>query len=90
MPQAGSHADRVVWGGAHDVYDALYERTGGEVLAGALGRLGGRSRQDALVDVALDVGLHGGPVLLVYEVDDEAPEEGRVLNLEPRSLEDLT
>ena len=33
---AGRIADCVVGSGAHDVYDALYERTGGEVLAGAL------------------------------------------------------
>jgi hypothetical protein len=73
-------ADGLLGTGAHDVHDPGYELAGGEVLARALGGLCGRAGEDALVDVALDVGLHRGPVFLVYKVHYETPEQGGVLS----------
>ena len=44
--------------------------------------------QQALVDVALDVGAQRRPVLLVDQIDDQPPQLGRVLDLVLRLAED--
>lgn len=71
---AGGVADGVLFVcsgvGAHDVDDGLYEHARGEVLPRSLLSLGGGFFQQSFEGRALDVDLHGGPVLFVDHVDD--------------------
>ena len=87
MPQAGS---QIVWPGLrrHDVHHRGDERARREVLAGAALDVLGVLLQQALVGVALHVGVEARPLLLVDQVDDEPPQLGRVLNLVLRLAED--
>ena len=66
---------------AHDFDDGVDQDARREILAGAgLGVLGILFEQ-TFVDVALDVGAERAPRFLIDEIDDEAAQVGRVLDL---------
>ena len=67
---AGGIANGVVRPRLHAVHDGLDQFSGREVLARALRRLLGRLGQQALVDVAFHVRVHGHPVFGIDQVDD--------------------
>jgi hypothetical protein len=79
VPQAGS---QIVSAGSrlHDLDDRLDEGARREVPAGAGLRLLGVLLQEPFVRLAFDVGVEGHPALGVDQVDDEAPQLGRVLD----------
>ncbi len=85
---AGGVADRLVRRGLHHVHDGPDEFPRREILARSLGRLLGALGQQALVNVALHVGLHRQPLLLVDQVHDQAAQQGGVLDLRLGLLED--
>ena len=90
--KAAGAAGRIAYGfpglRGHDIHDGLDQRARGEVLAGAgLGVLGVLFQQ-AFVGIALHVGAHRHPGFLVDEIDDQAPQLGRVLELVLRLVED--
>jgi hypothetical protein len=85
---ASGIADRLPGPGRHDLDDGGDERAGGEVLAGAALHVSGVFFEQALVGVALHIGVEHRPRFLVNEVDDEAAELGRVLDLVLRLAED--
>ncbi len=64
------------------------ERTRREVLARAAFHVLGVLLQQALVGVALHVGVEARPLLLVDQVDDQPAQLGRVLDLVLRLAED--
>jgi hypothetical protein len=84
----GRVADGVVRVGLHHIDDGADQLPRREILAGALGRLLGALGQEALVDVALHIGLQRQPLLLVDQVHDQAAQQGRVLDLGLGLLED--
>jgi hypothetical protein len=65
--------------GLHHVHEGADQRSRGEVLPGP--GLGGRLLQQALVGVALHVGVEARPLLAVQQVHDEAAQLRRILNL---------
>ena len=87
MPQAGS---QIVFAGLgrDRIDDRLDQRARREVLAGAALGVLRVLLQQALVGVALHVGVDRQPVLLVDQVDDQPPQLGRVLDLVLRLAED--
>ena len=85
---AGRVADRLPRLGGDDVDDRLDQRPRGEVLAGAALGVLGVLLQQPLVGVPLHIGAHHRPVFLVDEIDDQAAQLGRVLELVLRLVED--
>lgn len=59
---------------------------GREVLACTFWVFGGGFGQQALEDIAIDIGLHAGPVFRVDKLDDQAAERGGALDILPRLL----
>jgi hypothetical protein len=75
VPQAGS---QMVWPGCGAMTSTMAAMSGRgrEVLAGAALHVLGVLLQQALVGVALHIGVEGGPLLLVDEVHDQPAELG--------------
>ena len=69
--------------------DRLDELPRREVLASSLGRFFGALGEQPFVDVSLHVGFHARPLHRFYEIDDQSPQRGRVLNVGPSLLENL-
>src|SRR6266496_5551921 len=82
-------AHRIVGTRLHHFDDRLDELARCEVLSCTLRRLCRASREEPLVDVALHVRLELEPPFRLYEIDDEALQRRRVLDVRPRLLEDL-
>ena len=77
---AGRVADTVLGAGGHHIDDGGDQRPGGEVLARAPGPLPGRLLDQALIGVALEIGVEAEPFVVVDEVFDQQLELGRVLD----------
>ena len=60
---------------------AFYQRARGEVLSRTGLDILGVPLQQFLVDGTLHVHVHDEPLLAIYEIDDEAAKQGRVLDL---------
>ena len=78
---AGGIADRLSRLRRHHVHHRGDECARGEILAGAAFHVLCVLLQQAFVRVALHVGRQAGPLLLVDQVDDEAAQLGRILDL---------
>jgi hypothetical protein len=74
-------ADQLAGLGRDAVHHRLDQRARREVLAGAALDVVGVALEQAFVGVALHVGAHRRPVLGVDQVDDHAPQLGRVLTI---------
>ncbi len=85
---AGRIADQLAGPGCDAANHRLDQRARREVLAGAGLAVLRIALQQALVGVALHVGTHGRPVFGVDQVDDHAPQLGRILELVLRLTED--
>ena len=85
---AGRVADRLAGLGSDGVDDRLDQRPRGEILPGAALGVLGVFLQQPLVGVPLHVGAHHRPVFLVDQIDDQAAQLGRVLELVLRLVED--
>ena len=77
---AGRVADAMVRSGEHHVDDGRDQRPRGEVLARSPGALLGGLLDQALIGVALEVGVVAEPLVLVDEVLDELLQLGRSLD----------
>ena len=64
------------------------DRAWGEVLAGAAGGLLSRAGEELLVDRPFHVDRQGQPIHVIEQVDDNLPQERRVVYLAARPLED--
>ena len=82
-------ANRIVRFRLHDIDGSLDQLPRSEILTRALRRFRRAFREQAFVDVALDVGLERHPSLGLDEVDDQALQGGWVLYVLARFLEDL-
>lgn len=78
---AGRVAHRLAGLGRDRVHHRLDQRARREILARTRLRVLRVLLQQALVSVALHIRAHRRPVLLVDEVDDHAPQLGRVLTI---------
>ena len=87
MPQAGSQM-RVAGRGAHDSTMAWISGRGVKYWPAPLLVSSAFFSEQPLVGVALDVGVEHRPLLAVDQVDDQAAQLGRVLDLVLRLAED--
>ena len=78
---AGRIADGLARLRSHDVDDGPDQGTRREVLAGATLDVLGVLLQQPLVGIPFDVGIQDRPLFAIDQIDDQAPQLGRVLNL---------
>ena len=74
-------ADRLPWLGSHHIDHGGDQGTRGEVLSGTALHIGGILLKEAFVGISLDIDLEARPLLLVDQINDQAAELGRILDL---------